>query len=130
MQFAFFFFVFLLYLLFGYYVDHEIFLFARAFSGWTVGNADYMERRAQNDSLWPYGRLNIHFEYHTDKHDFGDKTFLGETGDFSGEDIVDIICKQPATARFIARHMYNFFVADEGPVPQWNPGRHRGAQDR
>ena len=36
-----------------------------------------------------------------------------------GDDILDIICKQPATARFIARHMYNFFVADEAQVPAW-----------
>jgi len=30
-----------------------------------------------------------------------------------------IICRQPATARFIARHLYNFFVADEPQVPAW-----------
>ena len=28
--------------------------------------------------------------------------------------------KQPATARFLARHLYNFFVADEPQVPSWN----------
>ena len=28
--------------------------------------------------------------------------------------------KQPATARFLSRHLYNFFVADEPPVPSWN----------
>ena len=33
--------------------------------------------------------------------------------------MIDIICQQPATARFIARHMYNFFVADEVQVPAW-----------
>ena len=38
---------------------------------------------------------------------------------FNGEDVIDIICQQPATARFISRHMYHFFVADEPPVPQW-----------
>ena len=27
--------------------------------------------------------------------------------------------RQPATARFIARHLYNFFVADEPQVPAW-----------
>jgi uncharacterized protein (DUF1800 family) len=47
------------------------------------------------------------------------KTFLGETGRWNGEDIVNIICKQPGTARFLSRHMYNFFVADEVPVPSW-----------
>jgi uncharacterized protein (DUF1800 family) len=30
-----------------------------------------------------------------------------------------MIVEQPATARFIARHLYNFFVADEVPVPSW-----------
>ena len=44
---------------------------------------------------------------------------MGKTGNFGGEDIIDIICKQESTARFIARHMYNFFVADEPPVPSW-----------
>ena len=41
--------------------------------------------------------------------------------DFSinGEDIVDIVYRQPATARFISRHMYSFFVADEPPVTAW-----------
>ena len=29
------------------------------------------------------------------------------------------ICKQPGTARFLSRHLYNFFVADEVPVPSW-----------
>jgi uncharacterized protein (DUF1800 family) len=57
--------------------------------------------------------------YEEDDHDDSEKTFLGETGRFNGEDIVDIIVKQPATARFISRHMYNFFVADEPQVPAW-----------
>jgi hypothetical protein len=30
-----------------------------------------------------------------------------------------MICRHPATARFVARHLYNFFVADEVPVPSW-----------
>ena len=33
--------------------------------------------------------------------------------------IIRIICEQPGTARFLARHMYNFFVADEPQVPAW-----------
>ena len=52
-------------------------------------------------------------------HDYETKTFLGETGNFNGEDIIDIIVKQPATARFISRHLYNFFVEDELQVPSW-----------
>ena len=42
------------------------------------------------------------------------------TGNFDGEDIIDIIVQQPACHRFIARHLYNFFVADEPQVPAWS----------
>ena len=31
--------------------------------------------------------------------------------------IIDIICEHPATARFVSRHLYNYFVADEAQVP-------------
>ena len=36
------------------------------------------------------------------------------------DSIIDIVVKQPATARFISRHLYNFFVADEAQVPAWS----------
>ena len=92
---------------------------ARAFTGWTIYNREYMELRSQRDSDWPYGRISWHFEYVPEDHDDGQKEFLGQRGRFNGEDIVDIICQQEATARFLSRHMYHFFVADEPPVPQW-----------
>ena len=53
-------------------------------------------------------------------HDDDEKTFLGNTGNFNGEDIVRLISEHPASARFIARHLYNFFVADEAQVPAWS----------
>ncbi len=68
----------------------------------------------------PMGRFDWYFEYRPEDHDNGEKTFLGHTGNFNGEDIVDIILRQPATARFMARHLYNFFVADEAQVPAWS----------
>ena len=103
----------------GNYTEEDIKECARAFTGWTIANREYMELRSQRDSDWPYGRISWHFEFHSEDHDYGEKTFLGETGNFDGEDIVDIICRQPATARFIARHLYSYFVADEPPVPEW-----------
>jgi uncharacterized protein (DUF1800 family) len=103
----------------GNYTEQDVKECARAFTGWTLGNTDYMALRARRDSIWPYGRIAWHFEYRAEDHDDGEKEFLGQRGRFNGEDIVDIICRQPATARFIARHMYHFFVADEPPVPQW-----------
>ena len=103
----------------GNYTEEDIKECARAFTGWTIANRQYMELRSQRDSDWPYGRISWHFEFHPEYHDYGEKTFLGETGNWNGDDIVDIICKQPATARFISRHLYSFFVADEPPVPEW-----------
>ena len=73
----------------------------------------------RNNTARPYGYIAWQFEYDDTDHDHGDKTFLGEAGDFNGEDAVAIICRQEATPRFIARHLYHFFVADEVPVPQW-----------
>ncbi len=47
------------------------------------------------------------------------RKFLGHKGNFNGEDIINIIVEQPACAKFICRHLYNFFVADEPQVPAW-----------
>jgi uncharacterized protein (DUF1800 family) len=103
----------------GNYTEKDIKEASRAFTGWTIANKDYMTTKSQRDSVWPYGRLAMHFEYKEDDHDEDEKIFLGETGNFNGEEIIDIICKQKATAKFISRHMYSFFVEDEPPVPEW-----------
>ena len=104
----------------GNYTEDDIKECARAFTGWSVKNGEYMAMMAMKDSIWPYGRIFWHHEFRDYDHDDGDKSFLGEAGPFGGEDVVSIICRQPATARFVARHLYNFFVADEVPVPQWS----------
>ena len=97
----------------GNYSEQDIKECARAFTGWTLGNAEYMAVRAFKDSIWPYGRIAWHYEYRDYDHDDAEKTFLGETGRFNGEDIIDIICKQQATARFICTRVFQFFAADE-----------------
>ena len=103
----------------GNYTEEDIKECARAFTGYTIGNTEYMAVRSLRDSIWPYGRIPFHYQYLPEDHDDGEKVFLGRRGRFGGEDIIDIICQQPATARFISRHIYHFFVADEPPVPQW-----------
>jgi uncharacterized protein (DUF1800 family) len=45
------------------------------------------------------------------------KTFLGQTGNFTGQDVVDIIYQQPACAQFWASNLLNFFVYNN-PEPQ------------
>ncbi len=92
------------------YTEDDVKACARAFTGWNVAPAY---------PPFPYGRSRWEFRFDPADHDDGEKTFLGETGRWNGDDILDIICRQPATARFIARHMSNFFVADEPPVPSW-----------
>ena len=92
------------------YTEDDVKACARAFTGWTITNGI---------PTIPYSMFESYFMYDPDDHDDGVKTFLGETGRFNGEDIIDILVKQPATARFIARHLYNFFVADEPQVPAW-----------
>ena len=97
----------------GNYTEDDVKECARAFTGWTLGNAEYMATRASKDSIWPYSRIAWHFEYRDDDHDGTEKTFLGETGNFNGEDIIKIIAKQEATARFISTRLFQFFAADE-----------------
>ena len=93
----------------GNYTEDDVKQAARAFTGWT---------NASTTPVYPNGRVDWQFMYDPTDHDAGEKTFLGERGKFNGEDVVDIICRQPATAGFIARYMYSFFVADDVPVPQ------------
>ena len=93
------------------YTEDDVKDAARAFTGWTIDD--------DNISSVPFGKMPWLFRYLPEDHDEGEKTFLGETGNFNGEDIIDIVVKQPATARFIARHLYNFFVSDEPQVPAW-----------
>ena len=104
----------------GNYSEDDIKECARAFTGWTVKNGEYLSLMGFKDSIWPYGRIQWHHEFRSNDHDDGEKTFLGETGNFNGNDIIEIICRQKSTANFIARHIYNYFVADEVPVPQWS----------
>src|SRR5882724_11010816 len=94
----------------GNYTEVDVREASRAFTGWTF------ETKIPR---LPYGRFPWKFEYRPEDHDNGQKTFLGHTGNFNGEDIIDIIVQQPACAKFICRHLYNFFVADEPQVPAW-----------
>ncbi len=95
----------------GNYSEDDIKNAARAFTGWTF---------KQPIPLYPFGHYDSGFEYIPEDHDDGEKTFLGHSGNLNGEDIVDIVVQQEPTYRFLARHLYNFFVADEPQVPSWS----------
>src|SRR5215216_3746578 len=88
----------------GTYTEDDVKSCAQAFTGWTF--------KPPIPTAKPYGRFKWEFEFRPDLHDFGEKEFLGERGNFDGTDIVDIVVKQPATAQFIAKRLYLFFVSD------------------
>ena len=88
----------------GNYTEEDVKECARAFTGWT---------KSQTIPRYPSGFYSSEFIYRYEDHDDGMKTFLGETGRFDGEDIIDIIVRQPATARFVASEIYDFFVSDD-----------------
>ncbi len=83
----------------GGYTETDVKEAARAFTGWR------------------YNRDASAFEFDPNSHDDGVKTFLGETGNFNGDDIIDILVRQPATARFLCTKLFKFFVHDD-PTPQ------------
>jgi uncharacterized protein (DUF1800 family) len=59
------------------------------------------------------------FEFNPARHDFGPKTLLGKRIEGSGfdevEQAVDLLVAQPACARFVARKLATYFVADDPP---------------
>ena len=66
-----------------------------------------------------YVKTNL-FEFNPDRHDFGDKVLLGHRIKGAGlpevEQALDIICRQPATARHISTRLAMYFVSDDPPA--------------
>ena len=48
--------------------------------------------------------------FRPERFDNSVKTFLGKSGNFRPDDIVDIIVEQPASAKFIVDRLFSFFV--------------------
>jgi Protein of unknown function (DUF1800) len=85
----------------GNYTEQDVRESARAFTGWSLlGN-----RKA--------GTLS--YVFNPRQHDDGQKTFLGQTGNFNGDDIIDLIVKQPASARFITSKLFSYFAYPNPP---------------
>jgi uncharacterized protein (DUF1800 family) len=81
----------------GNYTETDIKEAARAFTGWGF-------------------RLNGEFVFKAREHDDGPKTLLGQSGNFAGDAVLDILLQQKQTARFITRKLYRFLV-NEDKVP-------------
>jgi uncharacterized protein (DUF1800 family) len=59
------------------------------------------------------------FEFNPARHDYGDKVFLGHTIKGAGiaeiDEVLDILAREPATARHISAELAQFFVSDTPP---------------
>lgn len=88
----------------GAYTEDDVKAAARAFTGW-----------ASKPTMPPFflGPFPMEFRFDPNDHDDGEKEFLGEVGNWNGDDIVEITVRQRATAEFISRRLYQFFVADD-----------------
>lgn len=86
----------------------------------TMGRGHYTEKDikegARGFTGWGYNREGL-FVFRQRQHDEGVKTFLGKTGHFHGEDLLDIILEKKATAYFITQKLYRFFV-NETPAEE------------
>ncbi|MGH8046435.1 MAG: DUF1800 domain-containing protein [Chthoniobacterales bacterium] len=82
----------------GHYTEQDIKEGARAFTGHRI------DPETQE------------FVFMRRAHDYGEKKFLGHTGDFNADDIVAIILAQDQCSRFISKRILEFFVA-ENPAP-------------
>ncbi len=76
----------------GHYTEKDIQEAARAFTGSFIRGDRYQEVAAE--------------------HDEGDKTILGQTGRFRGEDVTRILLEQPSCAEFLCRKLYGLFVSE------------------
>ncbi len=78
----------------GNYTEHDVKETARAFTGWSASmKGEFIFRKFQ--------------------HDYDSKTVLGKTGNFDGEEVLDILLQQKQTAKFLAQKVYKFFVNDQ-----------------
>jgi uncharacterized protein (DUF1800 family) len=77
----------------GHYSEQDIKETARAYTGWSI-EPDTGE-----------------YKWRPFIHDEGVKTVLGQSGNFSGDDVLDILLAQPACAEFIVTKLWHEFIS-------------------
>lgn len=79
----------------------------------TLGRANYTERdikeAARAFTGWGFD-LSGEFVFRKQFHDTGSKTIFGRTGNFDGDDVLDMLLENRQTARHITRKIYRFLV--------------------
>ncbi len=108
----------------GNYSEDDVRESSRAFTGWrltppprpmnTAGLTEKELKELREKLLAGY---EPQFLLAARQHDSGVKTFLGRSGNFDGDNIVDIIMEQPATGRYMGRRLFTEF-AHYDPSPE------------
>ncbi len=81
----------------------------------TLGQGNYSEKDIKESARAFTGynhRFSGEFILRRRQHDYEEKTFFGKTGNFDGDDIIDIILDQKQCALFICEKIYNYFVSE------------------
>jgi uncharacterized protein (DUF1800 family) len=80
----------------------------------TLGRGHYTEQdvkeSARSFTGWAYNGKDGTYKFNNYAHDTGSKTFLGQTANFCGEDIMGIITANKQTAVFICTKLYKYLV--------------------
>lgn len=88
----------------GGYTQKDVQEVAKVFSGWTIRQP----------------RLGGAFEFNERLHEPGDKLVLGKKihagGMGEGKQVLEMLARQPATARFVAKKLAMRFVSDDPPA--------------
>jgi uncharacterized protein (DUF1800 family) len=110
----------------GNYSEDDVRESSRAFTGWRLTEPP-RPPRAQLESLTEEERRALvrqtaygfrpEFRFDQRQHDGGEKTFLGQTGAWGGEDVIAIIMGQEATGTYITTRLWEEFAYPE-PEPE------------
>jgi uncharacterized protein (DUF1800 family) len=80
----------------------------------TIGRDNYTEQDIKESARaltgWGFNPDSYEFVFRDRAHDDGAKTFMQQTGNYNGEDIINIILNQKQTAVYLCRKFYRFFV--------------------
>ncbi len=80
----------------------------------TLGVGNYTEKdikeAARAFTGWSFRKKTASFHLEKFNHDEGQKTFMGKTGNFGGEDIINLILEERQCAEYICEKIYCYFV--------------------
>ncbi|MBB4514923.1 DUF1800 domain-containing protein [Paraburkholderia fungorum] len=78
----------------GHYTQRDVSEAARAYTGWGLDPDTHA------------------YVWRANQHDDGNKTVLGQSGPFDGDQVLDILLARPETATFVTTRLWREFVSD------------------